>query len=85
MGQSQGQGSCTLIEGILLVDMIYLILMTIIKDVYAGERRKAKTLNFSIAYGKTVHGLAKDWNVTHEEAQNTLNRYSHSYSSTYLV
>jgi DNA polymerase-1 len=47
----------------------------LLKDVYAGERRKAKTLNFSIAYGKTVHGLAKDWNVTHEEAQNTLNRW----------
>ncbi len=34
-----------------------------LKDVFASERRKAKTLNFSIAYGKTKHGLAKDWNV----------------------
>ena len=33
----------------------------LVKDVYGSERRKAKTLNFSIAYGKTVHGLAKDW------------------------
>ena len=25
---------------------------------------QAKTLNFSIAYGKTVHGLAMDWGRT---------------------
>ncbi len=30
----------------------------LLKDVYASERRKAKTLNFSIAYGKTAHGLS---------------------------
>lgn len=35
----------------------------LVKDQYASERRKAKTLNFSIAYGKTIHGLAKDWYV----------------------
>lgn len=29
----------------------------LLKDVYASERRKAKTLNFSIAYGKTAIGL----------------------------
>ncbi len=28
----------------------------LLKDVYAPERRKAKTLNFSIAYGKTARG-----------------------------
>lgn len=33
----------------------------LVKDVFGSERRKAKTLNFSIAYGKTVHGLAADW------------------------
>jgi DNA polymerase I-like protein with 3'-5' exonuclease and polymerase domains len=33
----------------------------LVKDKFGSERRKAKTLNFSIAYGKTVHGLAKDW------------------------
>ena len=26
-------------------------------------------LNFSIAYGKTAHGLSKDWGVTQQEAQ----------------
>lgn len=44
----------------------------LVKDTYASERRKAKTLNFSIAYGKTVHGLAADWGITIDEAQETL-------------
>lgn len=44
----------------------------LVKDVYGSERRKAKTLNFSIAYGKTVHGLAKDWGISIEEAKETL-------------
>ena len=44
----------------------------LVKDTYASERRKAKTLNFSIAYGKTVHGLAQDWGISKEEAETTL-------------
>jgi DNA polymerase-1 len=36
------------------------------QDVYGAERRKAKTLNFSIAYGKTAIGLSKDWGVSVE-------------------
>ena len=32
-------------------------------------------LNFSIAYGKTAHGLAKDWKVSTTEAQETLDRW----------
>jgi len=47
----------------------------LIKDMYASERRKAKVLNFSIAYGKTAHGLAKDWKVDIGEAQETLERW----------
>jgi DNA polymerase-1 len=46
--------------------------LPLLKDVYASERRKAKTLNFSIAYGKTAFGLAKDWGVTKEQAQDIL-------------
>eukprot|EP01094_Clydonella_sp_ATCC50884_P029714 TRINITY_DN9395_c0_g1_i1.p1 TRINITY_DN9395_c0_g1~~TRINITY_DN9395_c0_g1_i1.p1 ORF type:complete len:513 (+),score=165.58 TRINITY_DN9395_c0_g1_i1:652-2190(+) len=45
----------------------------LLKDVYGTERRKAKMLNFSIAYGKTAMGLARDWSVSLEEAQETLN------------
>lgn len=29
----------------------------LVKDTYGSERRKAKTLNFSIAYGKTVSAI----------------------------
>jgi len=32
----------------------------LLKDVYSTERRKAKMLNFSIAYGKTAMGIAFD-------------------------
>lgn len=44
----------------------------LVKDVFSAQRRKAKTLNFSIAYGKTVRGLAKDWNVSDKEAKETV-------------
>jgi DNA polymerase I len=44
----------------------------LVKDVYGAERRKAKTLNFSIAYGKTAHGLSKDWDVSVQEAKDLL-------------
>lgn len=47
----------------------------LVKDQYGSERRKAKTLNFSIAYGKTVHGLAQDWGITTDEAQDTLSAW----------
>ena len=43
-----------------------------LKDEYGSERRKAKTLNFSIAYGKTAHGLSNDWGVTVKEAEDML-------------
>lgn len=32
-------------------------------------------LNFSIAYGKTAHGLSKDWGVDLKEAQDTVDRW----------
>ncbi|CAN8067452.1 unnamed protein product [Agarophyton chilense] len=47
--------------------------LPLLKDMFPIERRKAKTLNFSIAYGKTIVGLAKDWNTSEEEAAETLN------------
>ncbi|KAI3456951.1 hypothetical protein Pfo_013614 [Paulownia fortunei] len=45
----------------------------LLKDAFASERRKAKMLNFSIAYGKTAVGLARDWKVSRKEAQKTVN------------
>jgi DNA polymerase I-like protein with 3'-5' exonuclease and polymerase domains len=44
----------------------------LVKDLFASERRKAKTLNFSIAYGKTAFGLSDDWGVTLQEAEEML-------------
>ncbi|KAI4388180.1 hypothetical protein MLD38_000533 [Melastoma candidum] len=44
----------------------------LLKDAFASERRKAKMLNFSIAYGKTPVGLARDWKVSVEEARRTV-------------
>lgn len=46
--------------------------LPLLKDVFASERRKAKGLNFSIAYGKTSAGLAADWHVTRVEAEELL-------------
>lgn len=47
----------------------------LLKDMFAIERRKAKVLNFSIAYGKTAHGLSKDWKVEVHEAQETVDKW----------
>ena len=47
----------------------------LLKDEFGSERRKAKTLNFSIAYGKTAHGLSKDWGVSQSEAQAMLDKW----------
>ncbi|KAF1891501.1 hypothetical protein Lal_00012390 [Lupinus albus] len=44
----------------------------LLKDAFASERRKAKMLNFSIAYGKTPVGLSKDWKVSVKEAKRTV-------------
>ena len=44
----------------------------VLKDKYASERKKAKTMNFSIAYGKSAYGFAKDWECSLEEAQKQL-------------
>ncbi|XP_065025408.1 DNA polymerase I A, chloroplastic-like isoform X2 [Musa acuminata AAA Group] len=44
----------------------------LLKDVFGSERRKAKMLNFSIAYGKTPVGLSHDWKVSVKEAKDTV-------------
>ncbi|CDP05771.1 unnamed protein product [Coffea canephora] len=44
----------------------------LLKDAFTSERRKAKMLNFSIAYGKTAVGLSRDWKVSVEEAKSTV-------------
>ena len=47
----------------------------LLSKIYSSERRKAKVLNFSIAYGKTAFGLAKDFGVSTEEAQATVDAW----------
>lgn len=47
----------------------------LLKNVYGAERKTAKTMNFSIAYGKSAHGFAKDWECSIEEAQAALKRW----------
>jgi len=42
---------------------ISIFIFFLFQDAFASERRKAKMLNFSIAYGKTPQGLSKDWKV----------------------
>ena len=51
-----------------------------LKDMFASERRKEKTLNFSIAYGKTAHGLSQDWGVSIKEAEDMLQAWYDSRS-----
>ena len=45
----------------------------VLKDVYADERKKAKVMNFSVAYGKTAFGFKNDWNCTLDEAKHFIN------------
>lgn len=52
--------------------------MPLVKDEFGSERRKAKILNFSLAYGKTEFGLAKDFGVELDEAKEIVARW---YSS----
>ena len=49
--------------------------LPLVKDEFPEFRKKAKTLNFSLLYGKTSFALAKDWNVTEAEAQEVIDRW----------
>ncbi|TMW57836.1 hypothetical protein Poli38472_014439 [Pythium oligandrum] len=47
----------------------------LLKDKFSTERKNAKILNFSIAYGKTPYGLSKDFGVSRKEAADTLDKW----------
>ena len=47
----------------------------LLKDMFASERRQAKTLNFSIAYGKTAYGLSTDWGISQAAAEETVKKW----------
>jgi DNA polymerase I len=42
---------------------------------YKKERYDSKTINFSIAYGKTAYGFAADWNVSVAKAEKFIEDY----------
>ena len=42
-------------------------------------RRKAKTVNFGIIYGQTRFGLASTLGISHQEAQELINKYFATY------
>lgn len=46
-----------------------------IKAKYKEERDSAKIVNFSISYGKTHHGFAKDWGWPLDKAEKFINDY----------
>lgn len=47
----------------------------LLKDKFAGHRKKAKTMNFSIAYGKSAIGFSKDWSCSLQEAEETVRKW----------
>lgn len=59
-------------EGRLLLEKTPGSNLPILKDKFANERKKAKTMNFSVAYGKSSFGFANDWGCSIEEAQKFL-------------
>ena len=46
-----------------------------LKDKFASKRRKPKTLNFSITYGKTAHGISQDRGVFTKEVEEMLSAW----------
>merc|ERR1719453_2330654 len=50
-----------------------------IKKAFPVERNQAKTLNFSVLYGKTSWGLAKDWGLSEGEAQDIIKRWYNAH------
>jgi DNA polymerase-1 len=47
----------------------------LLKDVYWNERKKAKVLNFAIAYGQSAFSLASTFGISVKEAKETINAW----------
>lgn len=53
--------------------------LELVKEHFPELRKKAKTLNFSLLYGKTKYSFAKDWKITEDEAQVFINRWFQAF------
>ena len=53
--------------------------LELVKDHFPELRKKAKTLNFSLLYGKTKYSFAKDWKITEDEAQVFIDRWFQAF------
>ncbi|MBE3036581.1 MAG: hypothetical protein IMZ70_05835 [Candidatus Atribacteria bacterium] len=56
-------------------------LHTAVAEAMGISRDEAKTVNFGIPYGKEAFGFSKDWGVSIEEAEITINKYFAKYPS----
>ena len=50
-----------------------------LRDVTRDQRRVAKTVNFGIIYGMGTYGLARDLDISFNEAKNFIDRYFENY------
>ena len=50
----------------------------LLKDVFSMQRGRGKTINFSIGYGKTAVGFAKDWGIGEKDAQKYIDKWYES-------
>jgi len=53
--------------------------LELVKEHFPELRKKAKTLNFSLLYGKTKYSFAKDWKITEDEAQVFIDRWFQAF------
>lgn len=51
-----------------------------LKDVTPTMRNIAKTINFSILYGKSAYSFAKDWDCSKAEAEETIAKFFNRYA-----
>ncbi|CAJ1392420.1 unnamed protein product [Effrenium voratum] len=52
---------------------------TLVKEHFPELRKKAKTLNFALLYGKTAFSFGRDWGVPAEEAQAVIDRWFEAF------
>lgn len=51
----------------------------VLENVTSQQRNLGKTINFSILYGLTAHGLSKDLDISHSEAKSYIEKFMAQY------